>query len=189
MKPPRFIVIEGLDGTGKSTVAKQLAEALGYPYSKTPSGSFQKARTTFDVPEISTLERISFYLGDCLKLSVQVQQDDEMVLVVDRYFYSTLAYHLEQDPTLTRLFLPFTKDFKKPDLVILLYADFEISKQRIKARSQDPSYEDKFLQPEAFGRIFQNYVELIDAPKIIVDNSGDLRQTLDTILREILARF
>jgi dTMP kinase len=189
MKTPRFIVVEGLDGTGKSTIAKQLAESLDYQYKKTPSDTFQKARSYFDVPEISTLERISFYLADCLKLSMQVQTNEELFLVVDRYFYSTLAYHLEQDPDLTRCFEPLVKNLRKPDLVILLHTDFEISRRRIQERSATASYEDKFLNREAFQRIFNNYLELIDAPKLIIENSGTVEETLERIIQEIRTRL
>ena len=39
-----FIVIEGLDGTGKSTIAKTLATALNAELLATPDASLKKAR-------------------------------------------------------------------------------------------------------------------------------------------------
>ena len=44
-----FIAIEGIDGVGKSTCAKLLAEKMSAYYYKTPSGIFEKVRTTIDI--------------------------------------------------------------------------------------------------------------------------------------------
>jgi thymidylate kinase len=183
MKTHNFIVFEGLDGSGKSSLAKMLAAHLGYEYHKTPEGSFQQARTFFDLPEIPSVERISYYTADCIKLSVMVKTGEIPFLVLDRYYYSTIAYHQEQAPELLNYFQPFFSALAKPDLVILLDVDFEVSKKRILARSNQPSYEDKFLRNEDFENIYQNYLDCIDVPILKVTNSGSLEDSLEIITR------
>ena len=44
-----FIVIDGIDGVGKTTVAKMLVRQTGACYYKTPSGIFEKMRLDIDV--------------------------------------------------------------------------------------------------------------------------------------------
>jgi thymidylate kinase len=44
-----FIVIEGLDGTGKSTTAKTLAKALGGKFLTTPLDKFKAVRPELEV--------------------------------------------------------------------------------------------------------------------------------------------
>lgn len=182
MKTASFIVFEGLDGTGKSTLAQKLAIALAFPYLKTPSGTFHIARSHFDTESISSEERVAFYLGDCHKLSMQISLGQIPALVLDRYFYSTLAYHKEQAPALVPILLPMVSQLIKPDLVILLHADFVTSLRRIKARSNGASYEDKFLKEEYFQRIYENYKAFIDVPIMEIDSSGSVEETLACIL-------
>ena len=57
-----FIVIEGLDGSGKSTVSKYLAEKLNAKLLTTPGAGFKEVRKQLDtVFEHNTKARQLFY--------------------------------------------------------------------------------------------------------------------------------
>ena len=58
----QFIVFEGVDGSGKTTVAKQLAQGIGASYVKTHGEEFQAVRRYID-QEAPPEARLLFYLS------------------------------------------------------------------------------------------------------------------------------
>jgi len=92
---PRFIVFEGLDGTGKSTLAARVAQALHARLISTPPRELRPVRSAIDdafssAPAASQL----FYASTVLLASEQAR---ELVaagfdVVCDRYWLTTRAY-------------------------------------------------------------------------------------------------
>jgi MoxR-like ATPase len=71
-----FIVIEGLDGTGKSTTAKTLAKALGGKFLTTPLDKFKAVRPELDVIYgDESLARQLFYASTAVCSSNQVSEE------------------------------------------------------------------------------------------------------------------
>ena len=68
-------VIMGPQSSGKSTIAKWIAEKYGYEFQKSPSENFAKVREVFDKPETGMWERLAFYMGDCLRMSMLLRQE------------------------------------------------------------------------------------------------------------------
>lgn len=95
MPRPRFIAVEGLDGTGKSTLSRLLADALGAALLRTPPEELALVR-----PEIDRALRESavatqlFYAGTVALASLRVRGHlaEGHSVVVDRYWASTVAY-------------------------------------------------------------------------------------------------
>ena len=92
---PKFIVFEGLDGSGKSTCAAQLAEHIGAELMTTPSPRVRLYRDDLIESLGSSQEaRQLFYLATVFAASDEVaallQRGQSVVL--DRYFLSTQAY-------------------------------------------------------------------------------------------------
>jgi dTMP kinase len=90
-----FIVLEGLDGAGKTTCAERLAQVLGAQCMTTPSPELRACRDTIigsfgGSPEAAQL----FYLATVFAASAQVRQilASGRSVVMDRYFLSTQAY-------------------------------------------------------------------------------------------------
>lgn len=92
---PVFVVIEGLDGTGKSTLCRMLAHRLGAVSMATPlpelAGIRALADGTFD---IDPLARKCWYAAHVAAASARVRQylEQRKNVVMDRYWLSTLAY-------------------------------------------------------------------------------------------------
>jgi len=58
---PKFIVVEGPDGVGKSSLVTSLAERLDYLSLKTPPEEFRKLRSHFDGQNADPMSRFLFY--------------------------------------------------------------------------------------------------------------------------------
>lgn len=126
----RFIVIEGVDGVGKTTLAKSLCKQLKGAYYKTPPTVFEtinhkgntfslKAHLAQDFID-SPRARFLFYLSGVLLASKEIshllKQSD---VVCDRYLSSTMAYHFEADVALRELDLA-PLQILQPDIELLL---------------------------------------------------------------------
>lgn len=91
----RLIVLEGLDGCGKSTLAAGLTEALGAQHWTTPELGLRAVRSQIDVVLSSdSMAGPLFYAASVLAASARIQgtlaggQD----VVCDRYWLTTLVY-------------------------------------------------------------------------------------------------
>lgn len=141
---PSFITLDGVDGVGKTTVSKALAEALGAVYFKSPSSPFDKMRA--DVDKVADpLTRYFFYRSATQHDSKIIRGllDEGKSVVCDRYIYSTYAYHLAMDQRVSDIFE--MSGLVQPDFRLLLTASHEVRWKRISARFADQSY-DKHLE-------------------------------------------
>lgn len=91
----RLIVVEGLDGVGKSTLSRGLAAALGAEWRTTPSPALRQHRVAFDdayrsVPAASQL----FYAATVVHAATEAEavRRAGRDVVFDRYWCTTRAY-------------------------------------------------------------------------------------------------
>ena len=129
----RFIVIEGVDGVGKTTIARTLAFQLGAVYVRTPTstlesfvqhtsdGAKMKLRHYVDqLARTSPRTRFLFYLFCVSEASHHIEGLLETTDVVcDRYLASTLAYHRVLEPELASVDVEWI-DCLQPDFQFLL---------------------------------------------------------------------
>jgi dTMP kinase len=132
----KFIVLEGLDGVGKTTLAQGLAEKLGGVYMSTPGDPFAECRAfIIDAMGDDQLGRALFYAST---VSAQGRQALRQVtcgcsVIMDRYWPSTVAYAKARgvDVNLEAL----TPGFAVPDLVVLITLDEKERRSRLSNRS------------------------------------------------------
>ncbi|MEZ4434218.1 MAG: AAA family ATPase [bacterium] len=93
MKAP-FVVLEGLDGVGKSTLTSRLAERLGGAALDTPGMSSPLRAQVLDTLGLHQASRCLFYAATVVSVGARARHlaDTGHPAVVDRYWLSTRAY-------------------------------------------------------------------------------------------------
>ncbi len=144
-RPGRFIVFEGIDGSGKSTQARRLAETLrakGFEVVLTreptegPWGQKIRRIAAQGRAGIDPQTELEYFVNDRAEHVAGVIAPAlaaGKVVISDRYYYSTMAYQgaLGLDPGSIRRINE--EKFPRPDLVILLEIPPDIGRQRIEA--------------------------------------------------------
>jgi dTMP kinase len=174
-----LIVIEGIDGTGTSTLIGGLAEvckARGLPFvtSREPThGPYGKRlRDSAAHVRLELKEELELFLKDRaehVKEIIAPALADGKIVLLDRYYLSTAAYQGARgaDP---EAILKMNERFAPvPDLVLLLDADPNVSGRRIIHRAgQTDAFEDAAYQA-AVRRIFLSlkrpFIRVIDASR------------------------
>lgn len=177
-----FIVIEGIDGTGKSTQAKRLGEwfaaqgrevVLSREPTNGPWG--RKIRETFLAGRLTPDEELACFLND------RRQHVEELiapslaagkVVILDRYYFSTMAYQGARgfDPAEIRRkneeFAPV------PDILVILDLDVDSALGRIGARGDTAN---EFEKRDNLLRCREIFLSLKDEPFVrVIPSAGTL---------------
>ena len=188
-----FIVIEGIDGTGKSTQAKRLGEwftaqgrevVLSREPTDGPWG--RKLRESAATGRLSPEDELQYFLND------RRQHVDELiapslaagkVVILDRYYFSTMAYQGTRgfDPAEIRrkneAFAPV------PDLLLIMDLDVDSALERIGARGDTTNEFEKRGNLERCREIF---LSLKDESFVrVIDSRGSLDEVA-TLVREVV---
>jgi dTMP kinase len=131
----KFIALEGVDGSGKSSVIKELSIKLGAKIVELPSGEIRMVKYAFDDPKVSQKARYLFYLSCLVETSEIIRKELKKGNGVfsDRYLYSVIAY-----PVADKLNINFVDTDQlgiiQPFRTICLTASKEVRIERIKMR-------------------------------------------------------
>lgn len=179
----RFIVLEGIDGCGKSTQAEMLVK---YFEGKGKSVALTREHTR-DLAAGQLIDQIVNHQGELVPVAMQLLYvvdridhtarcirpplDEGKIVVCDRYFWSTVAYSNlcgEQE-----WFLRIQKHvIIEPDLTIWVDIDPELAMERMGKRGKDFTIFEKI---EKLKKIREGYQWLADKYKkkcLVVDGSG-----------------
>jgi len=137
----RFIVVEGNNGVGKSTVASHLEARLGAARFHYPP-AFIRFRDDVEMDErVPPWPNLVYHLGGTLHLSELVSQElSSRHVVCDRYLPGPLsllrARHGFAEQDMIDLCAPFEPGIRKPDVTVLLTASHAKACERIRARAR-----------------------------------------------------
>jgi dTMP kinase len=167
----KFIVFEGVDGSGKTTLSKKFAEEIG-AYWTYPSTPLHGVRHLFR--NASLRARFMYYM---LGNQMASEHADELLkkqhVVYDRYFYSTFAYHPVEKFTKAII-----KNFRKPDYIIHTSADWKTIQKRNTERGSTYDLERlpilKKVQKRFDAYIRGKNVVRIDTSKASIDEAMDI---------------
>lgn len=136
----KFLVIEGCNGVGKSTLAEYLCARAGASSFHYPP-EFVSFRREVHLDEcLAPLPRLAYYLAATLHLSDLVRaQLTQSHVICDRYLASPLSLMIGEsaiEETKARdLTEPFGSYLCTPDLILLLTAEHAVASARIYKRS------------------------------------------------------
>ena len=192
-----FIVIEGIDGTGKSTQSKRLAEwfrsrgrevVLSREPTDGPWG--KKLRESATTGRLSAEEELECFLNDRrehVEMSIKPALAEGRVVILDRYYFSTMAYQGARgfDPAEIRrrneAFAP------QPDLLLILDLSVESAHGRIGARGDTAN---EFEQRDTLTRCREIFLSLRDEPfACVIDAEPSLNEVTADILSVVTAKF
>lgn len=142
-----MVVIEGIDGAGKSTQAEILMSSLrerGFDvvYFREPSGSRwgreikRKAREPYSITPEEELELFQKDRKENVEKNLKPALKRNKIVVLDRYYYSTIAYQGAKGIDEERIKRMNEKFAVEPDLVFILDIDPREGLDRIKNRKK-----------------------------------------------------
>lgn len=129
-----LIVVEGADGTGKSTIVHQLAEQFGLRCAREPGGVpvCEKIRELLLTNKFARKTQALLFIASRMEFVSQFLErtlaNGENV-VLDRYLYSTLAY--QAGVLSSEVFEYLHADMPVPDVLIYLEADAQTALKRV----------------------------------------------------------
>ena len=188
VKMGKFVVVEGLDGTGKSTLACKLAKSLASDLLRTPPYICapdifprRNLRNLFD--NCDAVRRRAYYRAANLVASeaarIALKRGH---VVMDRYWTSTYAYAAldEGSDRLEEWTGRYPPELLVPDVVVLLTADRETRPLRISGRGKVWTDEEKRLH-DGEQWVIERYLEFHPL-EVNTDNRNP-----DEVLQDTLA--
>lgn len=155
-----FIVIEGLDGTGKSTITKELASALKAELLNTPDQSLSAARKDIDnAYEGNPYARQLFYASTVVHLSDKIKdlQSQGKNVVLDRYWLSTQVYHSWKCSGKHYQLTEVEKHIQTPDFTIYLNLPLAARKLRLGKREGNTTEDNLTLTNDIDEKLNETY--------------------------------
>lgn len=155
--PGRIVVIEGLDGCGKSTVAQQLSVLLDADLLTTPTAELRAVRPQFDAAFRESPAAHSLACGATVIEAGQRalrRVAEGRAVVIDRYWLSTLVY--APDPARPAL-AGMEPLVPAPDLTFYLHAPLPVRQARLGGRPQVTEHDRRTLDPAEDARLDARY--------------------------------
>lgn len=171
-----FVVVEGLDGTGKTTAARAVAQHLGWAYRRTPPPAFSDLRGVVDRSD-SLLAEAHFYLAGVFVAAREIQDllDAGQSVVCDRYLHTTVATYTQPMtalyPDFERLLDRAGSHIPLPDLTVALHAVPDVRRQRMVQRGSTSNSDRDSLTPDSIAEADAFYAA-INAVRLDTSDMG-----------------
>jgi len=187
-----LVNLEGIDGCGKSTQSKLLLEKLEgegekviilKEPTKRPHGQKlwdvlhgKRKATNEEILELFVLDRIQH-----VEEKIQPALDDGAVILMDRYYYSSMAYQVAggidvEDIRKKHAFAP------KPDVVLIFDLPVSVALERVKGHSDA----DEFEKEEHLEKVRVAYLNLRNDPLVrIVDATGTPEEIFGNVWKSV----
>ncbi len=189
-----IVSIEGMDGVGKTTVARNIEKDLGFVYVKDPlkelfelsDENLSKISNKVFNSKNDRLIALYLALGDCYALS----EYQNMNVIMDRHVL--LNYFWNGNSDTESIFKMQVDCFGKPDLTILLLASPQTRRKRIRSRNpNDPDLKKRRMFKEDYSIILDflekygyNYVPVDTEQLSIEDMVLQCKRIIDGFMRE-----
>ncbi|ADD08267.1 dTMP kinase [Candidatus Aciduliprofundum boonei] len=192
-----FIVFEGIDGSGKSTIARRIAKhlsSLGHDIFLTeePTTTWmgKDVRRAIEEEKNPLSQALLFFADRAEHVeAIKKNLEDGKIVISDRYVYSTFAYQGAQMEKL----MPLDKALKwlegvyepmrlDPDMVILLKIEPRRGLDFVNTRD----FKEKFEREEFLERVQDIYMDLADKYGFfVVDSNRNLNEVYEDVRKII----
>ena len=185
-----LVNLEGIDGCGKSTQSKLLREKLEEEGEKViilkeptkrPHGQKlwdvlhgKRKASNEEILELFVLDRKQH-----VEEKIQPALDDGTVVLMDRYYYSSMAYQVAggidvEEIREKHVFAP------RPDVVLIFDLPVSVALERVKGHSDA----DEFEKEEHLEKVREAYLDLENDPLVrIVDATGTPEEIFGNVWR------
>jgi dTMP kinase len=184
-----LIAIEGIDGSGKTTVAEFLKNRLieiGYEVIllKEPTDSpwGRKIKESYS-SRLSPEEELELFLKDReydAKENIIPALEKGMVVIMDRYYYSTIAYQGALGFDTEELRDRNEKIAPKPDLLIVLDLPPEKALKRVKKRGEP----NEFEKSEYLRKVREIFLSIPEA--VVVDADRETEEIKREVFEKVI---
>jgi len=193
-----FVTFEGIDGSGKTSVAEEVTRRLekkriGVVLTTEPTKTWlgDAVKRSYD-EDVSPFTEALLFMADRATHTEQIKKwvKQGKLVVSDRYSDSTYAYQaarlrgIVKDPLtwLKRMSVPFVI---QPDLTLLLDVEPRLGLKRISPRAKKVHFEvEPFLR-----QVRRNYLELAKSRRfVVIDASRSFEDVVNESLQCIITR-
>ncbi|HFA49656.1 MAG TPA: dTMP kinase [Bacteroidetes bacterium] len=200
---PLFIVIEGLDGSGKSTAAKVLAEALGKSFPKKIKHTYEPNDPCCAGGYIREVlaKKITAFHHRTLALAYAANRLDHCDRVVapwlekgrghfvicDRYYLSSLVYQSRDGLSFADV-MRLNELALRPDIIFFLNVGNEVCAQRIKKRNEPLELFEENL--EGTRQMYFEAIRFLEKERgeniVEIDGNGTVEETVAQMLEALM---
>ena len=198
----KFIVFEGIDGAGKTTQAKLLAEKIKYVGREATltaepttleSGkalrrvlSGNEKKSVCEIATMFTLDRIAHNVHPTEGIEALLESGVDVIC--DRYYYSSLAYQGSETDFDWVLDMNLNcPEIRKPDICIFLDLEPEKCLERI---SKDRMVTEIYEERDRLERYRNRYFEIFEMLKFtdniaVINTSGSIEEVAEEIYSKV----
>jgi len=193
-----LVAIEGIDGTGKTTLAEKLKnwlESRGFKavVVKEPGNSIWGRKIRESYENMDAMEELELFLKDRIadvKENILPKLCEGYVVLMDRYYYSNMAYQGARGIDMHEIRSINEKIAPKPDMVILLDCNPELCLRRIENRGE----KNRFESLEYLKKVRRNFLNIAreDERVRVVDAGRSEREVFEEVkklLSQLLKDF
>jgi dTMP kinase len=189
-KNHKLIVIEGIDGVGKTTLCRELKSALlnqgqsviWFEEIENPDSIFNSMKKNIK-KTVSLETQFYFYLASAINKSETIfSLLENHSVICDRYIYSTYAYHVAKGMSVTNMPPMSILPVRLPDLCYQLVLDESERQQRIRNRKNNDIDDFEIKIPESHIDKFERYLFSCNLP--ILNSILSQNELVNLILKD-----
>ena len=177
-----LITLEGIDGTGKSSAAKMLAQELGFVFMSTPGDEYMSLRKAATRNKYSAYH---YYLSACYQVSELAKMQN---IVCDRYIHSTIAYNWPFSGECPQDLYAYFEGLRRPEKSFLLCASESVRRERMSERKRQggviSELDGDFAGQDRAQKVYESFPELV---RVDTDNLS-LRDVVDVLVQEVTSK-